>query len=467
MNIRAKVFFILMMLMLLLPSVAMVFGSGTSFTSENIELTSMPSFINENGINQNFFNEFDSYLSSHIGFRGQLVEANTTVFTKLFNMSPEDDVVYGTDGWLYYSKTLDDYFNINSVSDRGIRNIAYSLKLLEEGIRANDSEFVLCFAPNKNTLYPDNMPFNYRQSSNLGNLDRLEAALNLNGVNYVSLKDLFNADSEVYYRKKDSHWNYRGALKAYNAIMSYSNLEYDTYDGLEFADSYEWTGDLSNMLYATSTIFDSQLTPIRTFGYQYVSKQKNVEANRIDTYNREGNGKALIYRDSFGNTLIPFFADNFENCHFSKITPYNMSDVEENNPDVTIIELVERNIPNLAKTAPVMMAPVVSMEDNKGYLVTGSQPLYTAEYEEVNIGTHIYGTIQEDILGDSYKVYAFVEDSEGVTTSYEAFPIYEKLLIDGTDDGYPKDNGFSLYVPGTGCKIVKIVVATKGAYYIL
>lgn len=466
MNKRAKVFYIVIMLMLLLPSVVMLLAGGESASSENRELASAPVLFGEDGINFDFFNEFDSYVSDHIGFRSQLVAANTAVFTGMFNMSPEDDVILGKDGWLYYGQTMDDYFNIPSVSDRGINSIAHSMKMLQDAVEDKESEFVLTFAPNKSTLYPENLPVNYIPSANLGNLERIEEALIEADVNYISLKDLFEEDEEIYYRKKDSHWSYKGALKAYNAIMNGSTLKHNSYDNLEFADSYEWTGDLSNMLYASGVPLDSQLMPMHTFGYQYTSKQKKVEANRIDTENREGQGKALIYRDSFGNTLIPFFAENFEKCHFSKITPYDMADVETYNPDVTVIELVERNIPNMAMAAPVMLAPETTLED-PGYIVTSANSLYTVYEEEVDIGKHIYGAIDERILGDEYRVYVYVNDGTGIITCYEAFPIYEQFLLDGESEEYPKDNGYSLYVPDVDAEVLNLVVTSDGVNYIL
>lgn len=468
MNIRAKIFFALIMIILIAPAVAMFTSGGgqSTSTSENRELAAAPVLMNDSGINMNFFNECDTYVSDHIGFRSELVAANTAVYTKVFHMSPEDDVIMGRDGWLYYAETLDDYFNVPTVSDRGINNIAYSMKMLSDGVENSGSQFVLCFAPNKNTLYPDNMPGNYIQSGNIGNLERVEDAMVAYGVNYLSLRDLFDSKSEVYYRDKDSHWNYEGALIAYNAIMAKTTLEYDDYSDMLFAESYDWTGDLSNMLYVSNAPLDGQLVPMRTFGYQYTSKQKKVEANRVDTYNQDGQGTALIYRDSFGNTIIPFFAENFENCYFSKITPYNMSDVDSYQPDVTVIELVERNIPNLAKAAPVMMAPEVTLE-GEGYMASADQPLYSVYSEASGSGTHLYGAIDEGLLGDSYKVYVLVGDIDGETKYYEAFPIYESFLIDGDDTGYPKDNGYSLYVPETSATVLQIIVNTNGINYIL
>ena len=117
---RAIVFFIIIMFILAAPAVVMfAFPSAQGDSSENRELAPAPVLLTENGVNMDFFNECDSYVSDHIGFRSQLVSANTSAYITLFHMSPEDDVIMGSDGWLYYAKTLDDYFNVPSVSDRG------------------------------------------------------------------------------------------------------------------------------------------------------------------------------------------------------------------------------------------------------------------------------------------------------------------------------------------------------------
>ena len=44
------------------------------------------------------------------------------------------------------------------------------------------------------------------------------------GVYYADLLSLFRNDNEVLYLKRDSHWNGKGALAAYNCIMD--TLEY-------------------------------------------------------------------------------------------------------------------------------------------------------------------------------------------------------------------------------------------------
>ena len=51
-----------------------------------------------------------------------------------------------------------------------------------------------------------------------------------------------------------------------------------------------------------------------------------------------------MYRDSFGNALIPFVADEFHNGYFTKAVPYNWNLQNEKKADKVVIELVERHI---------------------------------------------------------------------------------------------------------------------------
>lgn len=61
-----------------------------------------------------------------------------------------------------------------------------------------------------------------------------------------------------------------------------------------------------------------------------------------------------MYRDSFGNTLLPFFADAYANAYFSRGVPYQLSDVDTQNADTVVVERAERFLPEMAKNPPVL-----------------------------------------------------------------------------------------------------------------
>ena len=74
----------------------------------NEHLTPKPSLWNaQTGWNTDFLGDLTDYVADHFGFRQELVTANAALQTRLLCTSPAEDVIYGTDGWLYYAKTLD------------------------------------------------------------------------------------------------------------------------------------------------------------------------------------------------------------------------------------------------------------------------------------------------------------------------------------------------------------------------
>ena len=64
-----------------------------------------------------------------------------------------------------------------------------------------------------------------------------------------------------------------------------------------------------------------------------------------------------MFRDSFGNTLYPFMAEDFGHAVFSRSMPYQMALLEESGVDTVVIELVERNLNYLVESAPIFPAP--------------------------------------------------------------------------------------------------------------
>ncbi len=62
-----------------------------------------------------------------------------------------------------------------------------------------------------------------------------------------------------------------------------------------------------------------------------------------------------MYRDSYGEAILPYMAECFNTAEFSRSEAYDLSGVGEG--DTVIVEIVERNLDRLQKYAPVMAAP--------------------------------------------------------------------------------------------------------------
>ena len=106
------------MVLCLIPSIGMLFFPTTE-TPENTAMAEKPKLMTEEGkANKAFFQDFESYFNEHIALRNQLLYSDAMIQSTLFQESNVSGVIRGTDGWLYYSSTLNDYLGTDVLSER-------------------------------------------------------------------------------------------------------------------------------------------------------------------------------------------------------------------------------------------------------------------------------------------------------------------------------------------------------------
>lgn len=457
MNKKKYVAFIIIIIVIcILPFAGMIFAR-TDSTSENKKLSSWPVIKDENGINSHYLEDMGSYFTDHFAFKEYLVALNAKLQGSIFGVSAEDDVIMGSDGWLYYTATLDDYQHKNSVSERMLYNMAHNTKLMQEYTELLGKQYVFTIAPNKNSLYGDNMPNRYKYIvSEKSDAQRLVPYLEEEGVNYVDLYSLFNSQDEILYYKQDSHWTEKGAVMVYNKLLDYANIDHYDYSDVIPSSANNHIGDLAAMEYASMASAEEELRYIQYEKYVY-ENGSSVEDVLINTYNEGGRGNLLMYRDSFGNSLLPYFANEFEKAQFSKVVPYPMTDLVTTEADLVIVEKVERHLPTLAEVPPVMAAPLRegfeynNMSDSLALLSVNDNGIY---YE-------ISGEILSDDMPDKANIYLVINDGD-TSNTYEAFLVGKKA-----DGGYT-DKGFKAYISSLnklpGDTVVEIVTDLGNGY---
>lgn len=352
------IFIIACLLVCLLPFVGMVVRP-TTVSTENKKMAEFPSLKADNGkLNLKYFEEFEEYFNEHFAFRNELVYADAKLQTSIFQVSNVDTVTYGTDGWLYYSSTLDDYLGTNVMSERQIYNLAHNLSLAKQYAEKNGCDFVLTIPPNKNTLYGEHMPYyNSYIVDEIHNIDLLTPKLSGLHIPYADLLQMFRNEKETLYLKRDSHWNMRGAVMAYNCIMDTLGYQHENYGNSDVIRTKDEDGDLNRMLYTFYGEKELNYKYNIEHNFTYSDNYKSVEDGWIETKGGTGNGSLLMFRDSFGNTLIPFMADQFEQAWFTKENPYGLESLmEQYKPDAVVFECVERNIVRFINMPPIISA---------------------------------------------------------------------------------------------------------------
>ena len=418
----------------LVPSVLMPVSKPDP-EKEKRTLASFPKTKDEDGsLNFDFFDQFGEWFSDHMAFRQQFVNANARLRAALLGTSADDDVIVGTDGWLYYAGTVDDYLRINTLSERGIANICRNLSLMSDYCSENGAQFVFTVAPNKNTLYPEHMPYNYVSSGESSNYERLAEALSGESFFCDMKKTLLETESSIpLYHKTDTHWNNLGAYAGHVKLMELLGRE-NCPAGDEWYTRNDRLGDLAAMLYPAEGAKDTQVYNDYEFTYSYVGRFRALDDINIKTRCDGKDGSLLMYRDSYGEAVLPYMAECFGESEFSRAVPYRLDNVSDRS---VIIEIVERNVGDLQKYAPVMPAVEADLSS-----ITAEECSYTdIRIDKAGALTHIYGELPDEAFsGSSAEIYVTVGDK-----SYAAFSCFEDKLLGR--DGETSDNGFSLYIP--------------------
>lgn len=421
-----------------LPFAGMAFAPSDEAVG-NEQQTTLPSFKTESGeANEKYFQQLGDYFSTHYAFRPQIISADAEIQSKVFGTSNLDSVIAGSNNWLYYSSTLDDYLGKNLMSSRAVFNTAHNLELTQNYLEQNNIKFLFTVAPNKNTLYPDNMPYYYgKKESCESNLESFVAEIKDSRLNYCDLLTAFEDSDETLYLEQDSHWNNKGALLAYNRILDSLEKPHDRYDGAQAVRTRSFYGDLGNMLYPSTQQPEYNYEYDINQTYSYVTPTKSVEEAVILTQNDKASGRLYMYRDSFGNALLPYFANAYGSAYFTKAFPVNLaleSTIQKS--DTVVFEIAQRNLIWFAQSPPVIPARQLSVPNAEK--AEDLRWNVKAEISQVNMQyVSVTGSADGSLCRDDSEFIVLVKGEDGKSRAFEAF----------TTSNDSSDYCFQAYIP--------------------
>ena len=305
-----------------------------------------PKFIVDGRINDDFGDELETWFSKSFAFRGKVVDA-FSAFRENVLKTGNDQVIVGKDGFLFFAETIDAYTGEKPMTEDEISSVADALLSLQNYATRHGADFIFAPAPDKATVYPDKMPARYiKCADGESDLDKLLYALDALGVNYVDLRTTLTdaAESSLVYHKRDTHWNGLGARVAWESIAD--RLGVSVSDFGEPVVTHDFEGDLDALLYPGHTAYDDDTTYDFTDKFIYTSSYSNPMNMSISTRGG-GDGKLLVFRDSFGNALIPLISSSASEAKFERANPYRIDLLDTFDADAVVLIIAERNLRDL------------------------------------------------------------------------------------------------------------------------
>jgi alginate O-acetyltransferase complex protein AlgJ len=302
--------------------------------------------------------EFDAYFRDSFGWRDSLIRWHHLLKFHYLGQSPTPNVIVGRNGWLFYAGEKDGV-DIRDFSGRWPHTRALVNRWLAQqeqrrvAYERNGARYVIALVPNKQTIYPEHVPWRYGPHAP-GVFDTvMRQASRFPGLDIVDLRPVLagHRDPAVFY-KGDSHWNTNGAFFAAAAITDrlrrslpgVGTLRPDDY---AIAPQPHDTGDLVRML-GLDVALDDTLYAYRRLTPGAVNIQ-NEDLHRRWEQKDAARPTALLVGDSFGAELAPRLADAFSTLHYyySMRGGFDAQLVPRERPDVVILVLVERYLVHL------------------------------------------------------------------------------------------------------------------------
>lgn len=325
---------------------------GSKVSGENRTLAEKPELTMENL--KEYIEAFTQYADDNILMRNDLVKLNNYIDYFIFMQAANTNVIIGNDNWLFYANAQDgncmgEYAGQNLYTEEQLKAIAENCQKQKDILTEMGKEFVIFIAPNKERVYSDYMPAVYGKPAEEYRTNQLVDYLRANtdiSVLYAYdelclVKD--EIDENIFF-KQDTHWNEIGAYVGASMILKQFGIEMPDVKSLDRI-AFDWVwGDLSGMLGLQMELADRDFH-YAVNGYDVHNREcvQNDFANVIE-YKATGADERKLYviRDSFSGAMAPVLGSQFNSVWMRNYDSYTFADMEVYNPDIVVLETVER-----------------------------------------------------------------------------------------------------------------------------
>ncbi len=324
-----------------------------------------------------------TYWNDAFGFRRRLLHWHAIARFKM-GISPTGAVVIGRH-LLFYAgdESFEQHRGQRPFSAAELANWGDQLEARRRWIASRGAHFLFVIAPDKQSVYPDDVParfgpFGRSPADEL--MDYLHAHTQVDALDLRGPLRAARADGPVF-PATDTHWNDKGAIAGYRAIVERLRVWYPQMAPRPLASfarfpMRRWNGDLGLMmpgLFEMVAETGEQWQPVPPSAAQEIPRDSYYppETSRYSSYempSRPDLPRAVVFHDSFllapdervfpgqvppAGALAPpepkyrprpLLAEQFSRSSFSWQYQFDPGFVEHEHADVVIEEYVERQL---------------------------------------------------------------------------------------------------------------------------
>lgn len=303
-----------------IPTVVFAIGARPT-PNQNRPPTPLPELTAAGFLDRELTPQLDAYLQDALIIAPGAVAAEAWADVALGD-NPSDEVTLGSNGWLYYTFSL----NRPCLSADDVARFSDTVQRAERVVAATGRELIVAIAPDKATIVPEFLPDSDtcvdEVADALHALDRPRALLTV----WDEMRTARASERSIYFRL-DTHWTHEGAAVMAEALVDRLQPGGWSEAALEHVATTDHEGDLTVLLGLPSTEPNDELEVILPASDQtrQVRKLRTAAGNEYDevvavdfatTGDPVVSATTLVMHDSFGWQLTPMLAPYFQSATF-------------------------------------------------------------------------------------------------------------------------------------------------------
>ena len=317
-NVVITIMFVSILVITMIVNIAK--KDDTISISERRKLEQFPSFSISKLFNGTFFKKFDKYTTDQFTYRDNFRKLKVETELNIFKKKDYNNL------YEYNEYIINQEYPLN---EKSVTNFSNKIKQIANQYLTVNNNVYFTIVPDKNYfLNKDNLKLDYNKME-----DMLKA--NLTFAEYIKISNLLELSD---YYKTDTHWKQENILKIAEKIAKQMNAniskDYETIRITDFKGVYSGQLPISSENDEIKVLTNETLKRCKVYNYETKEYSGIYNLNKINSHDKydiylsgatpiltienpeyEGTRELIVFRDSYGSSLIPLLATGY-----SKIT---------------------------------------------------------------------------------------------------------------------------------------------------
>lgn len=361
--------------LLVSPLAALLLGNSSEISSpENRRLAEPPALEARWESWASFPRRSEDYFDDHLGFRETMIRNFARLNLAAFGVSPSDKLVVGREGWFFFgdANAIAGYRGTDPLSPGALAHWRRVLEERRDWLTERGIAYLVIFVPDKHEFYAEYMPASLPRATDIHPMDQLVDYLGEHSdVEILDLRPALEAEKRQrrVYHRTDTHWNDAGAHAAYRAILRRLNA---LLPGTESArparvqrGQHAAPGlGLAGLVGLEDVLWEEVLSARVVRPKAEIAREHRAHyKRRTQTLQPLAHGvanpklpRAVMFRDSFGNALIPYLSEHFRRILYVWNRDVDPEVVVVEKPDIVIQQIVGRFLPRRPRSIAELQA---------------------------------------------------------------------------------------------------------------